>query len=86
MVNQAWTGFRTSGSGDVPFPPSWHHNQPSREAKQIPAADHAALVVQIVRFLLQCDLQGPVPGGDGGVVVPLEVARLPVVKVDGFPV
>ena len=38
-------------------------------------------------FLLrQCDLQDTVLGGDGGGVIPLEVARLPVMKVDGFPV
>ena len=38
-------------------------------------------------FLLrQCDLQGPVLGSYSEGIVPLEVARLPVVQVDGFPV
>ena len=59
----------------------------TRETKLIPTGHHAALVVQIVSFLLrQCDLQGPVLGGNGGGVIPLEVARLPVVQVDSFPV
>ena len=36
-------------------------------------------------FLLrQCDLQGLVLGGDSGRVIPLEGARFPVTKVDGF--
>ena len=57
------------------------------ETKLIPAGHHSALVVQIVCFLLrQCDLQGSVFGGDGSGVIPLEVARLLVMKVDGFPV
>ena len=35
----------------------------------------------------QSDLEGPVLGGDSRGVIPLEVARLPVVvEVDGFPI
>ena len=34
----------------------------------------------------QSDLEGPVLGGDGRGVIPLEVSRLPVVEVDGFPI
>ena len=34
----------------------------------------------------QSDLDGPVLGGDSRRVIPLEVADLPVVEVDGFPI
>jgi len=34
----------------------------------------------------QSALEGPVLGGDGRGIIPLEVARLPVVEVDGFPI
>ena len=36
-------------------------------------------------LLGECDLEGPVLSGDGGGVVPLEVARLPVVEVGSLP-
>ena len=37
-------------------------------------------------LLRQRDLQRSVLGGDRGGVIPLQVSRLPVVKVDGFPI
>jgi len=33
----------------------------------------------------ECDLGGPVLGGDGRWVIPLEVTRLSVVEVGSFP-
>ena len=62
-------------------------NISSGETELVPTANHPAFVIQIMSFLLrQRDLQGPVLGGYSEGVIPLEVARLPVVQVDGFPV
>jgi len=62
-------------------------NISSREAELVPTANHPAFVIQIMSFLLrQCDPQGPVLGSYSERVIPLEVTRLPVVQVDGFPV
>ena len=62
-------------------------NVASRETKLIPTGHHPTLVVQVVSLLLrERDLEGAVLGGDSGRVVPLEIAGLPVVEVDSFPV
>ena len=62
-------------------------DQPTRETKLVPGRDHPALVIHPVRlFLRQRDLERAVLGRDRGGVVPLHVAGLPVVEVDGLPV
>ena len=62
-------------------------NISSGETELVPTANHPAFVIQIMSFLLrQCDLQGPILGGYSKGVIPLEVSRLPVVQIDGFPV
>jgi len=58
----------------------------SRETELVPAAHHAAFIVQLVGVLpRECDLESPVLCCDGSGVVPLEVACLPVVEVGSFP-
>ena len=76
-------------TGDVALTRQGHSdlNIPTSETELIPASHHAALVIQVVSLLPgECDLEGAVLGGDRGGVIPLEIAGLPVVEVDSFPV
>ena len=60
--------------------------RPQCKTELVPIVRHAAFVVQLVGVLPgECDLEDTVLGGDGGGVVPLEVARLPMVEVASFP-
>ena len=64
-----------------------HFNIASGETELIPTGHHTALVVELMGLLLgEGDLEGTALCGDGGRVIPLEIAGLPVVKVDSFPV
>ena len=58
-------------------------NISSHETEQVPVAHHPAFVVQLVDLLpRECDLESSVLGCG---IVPLDIARLPVVEVGSFP-